>query len=234
MLQTDASLPEVPLRPAPWELRGSGWIVLLRLPPGSPAREEFLPAELAGRGRHPFSTLMFVDYAESGCGPYRELLFVPGVFPFPDGRRYPTVGRILVSTWDSVVNGRNNWGIPKDRADFAVEQVGGTTRVQVTSEGRELAELHFERSRWAPTLPVAAGWLPAGWRSLAQWFRGRAYYYAPGASGRVRPGRLAAWRFGPGLFPDLAGARVLLVQEVVSFRMTFPVATIVEAGETRP
>jgi hypothetical protein len=81
---------------------------------------------------------------------------------------------------------------------------------------------------------VAAGWLPAGWRSLAQWFRGRAYYYAPGASGRVRPGRLAAWRFGPGLFPDLAGARVLLVQEVVSFRMTFPVATIVEAGETRP
>lgn len=234
MLQSDASLPEVPLRPAPWDLRGSGWIVLLRLPPGDAARDAFLPAGLAGHGRHPFSTLMFVDYAESGCGPYRELLFIPGVFPFPDGRRHATIGRILVSTWDSVVNGRNNWGIPKDRADFDVEDAGGRTRVRVTSEGQEVAELRFEHSRWAPPLPVAAGWLPARWRTLAQRFRGQAYYYAPSATGRVRPGRLASWRFGSGLFPGLAGARVLLAQQVVSFRMTFPVATVVEANGIRP
>jgi len=230
VLQPDASLPDVPLRPAPWDLRGSGWIVALRLPQGSQARDAFLPAELAGRGRSPASFLMFVDYAESGCGPYRELLFIPGSFPFEDGRRHLTIGRILVSTWDSVVNGRNNWGIPKDRADFEVERSAGgrrEERVRVTSEGRELCDLCFAPARLAPPLPIHGGLLPAGLRTLAQRFRGRTYYYAPEARGRVRPGRLVAWRFDARLFPDLVDARVLAVLEVESFRMTFPMARIV-------
>ena len=72
--------------------------------------------------------------------------------------------------------------------------------------------------RWA-----AAG----GLRTLAQRFRGRTYYYAPEARGRVRPGRLLSWRFDATLFPDLADAAVLAVLKVESFRMTFPVARIV-------
>ena len=40
-----------------------------------PAHDAFLPPELVGRGRSLASYLMYVDYAESGCGPYRELLF---------------------------------------------------------------------------------------------------------------------------------------------------------------
>lgn len=230
MLQPDSSLPDVPLRPAPWDLRGSGWIVALRLPPGSPARDAFLPAELAGRGRSLASFLMFVDYVESGCGPYRELLFIPGAFLFEDGRRHFTIGRILVSTWDSVVNGRNNWGIPKDRADFAVERGagdGGGERIRVTSDGRELCELHFAPLRFAPPLPVYGEILPARLRTLAQHLRGRTYYYAPQARGRVRPGRLVSWRCDAALFPDLADAAVLAVLKVESFNMRFPVARIV-------
>jgi hypothetical protein len=173
---------------------------------------------------------MFVDYAESGCGPYRELLFIPGAFPFEDGRRHLTISRILVSTWDSVVNGRNNWGIPKDRADFEVERTAGDgreERVRVTSEGRELCELRFAPSRFAPALPVNGGLLPAGLRTLAQRFRDRTYYYAPEARGRVRPGRLLSWRFDATVFPDLSAAAVLAVLKVESFRMSFPVARIV-------
>jgi hypothetical protein len=220
----------VPLCPAPWDLRGSGWIVALRLPPGSPAREAFLPAELTGRGRSPVSFLMYVDYAESGCGPYRELLFIPGSIPFEDGRRHLSIGRIVVSTWDSVVNGRNNWGIPKDRADFEVERPAGDGReehIRVTSDGREVCDLRFAASRFAPALPVSGGLLPTGLRTLAQGFRGRTYYYAPEARGRVRPGRLVSWCFDAKLFPDLADARILAVLQVESFRMTFPVARIV-------
>ena len=230
MLQPDASLPDVPLRPAPWDLRGSGWIVALRLPPGSPARDAFLPAELAGRGRSPASFLMYVDYAESGCGPYRELLFIPGSLPFEDGRRHLTIGRILVSTWDSVVNGRNNWGIPKDRADFEIERPAGNgrdERIRVTSDGHEVCELHFAAPRLAPPLPVSGGLLPERLRTLAQNLRGRTYYYAPEARGRVRPGRLLSWRFDATLFPDLAAAAVIAVAKVDSFRMRFPVARIV-------
>jgi Acetoacetate decarboxylase (ADC) len=230
VLQPDASLPDVPLRPAPWDLRGSGWIVALRLPPGSPARDAFLPAELAGRGRSPASFLMYVDYAESGCGPYRELLFIPGSFPFEDGRSHLSISRILVSTWDSVVNGRNNWGIPKDRADFEIERPAGAgrdERIRVTSDGREVCELRFAASRLAPPLPVSGGLVLERLRTLAQNLRGRTYYYAPEARGRVRPGRLLSWRFDATLFPDLAAAAVIAVAKVDSFRMRFPVARIV-------
>jgi hypothetical protein len=226
MLQPDASLPDVPLRPAPWDLRGSGWIVALKLPASDPAHDAFLPSELVGRGRSLASYLMYVDYAESGCGPYRELLFIPGAFPFDDGRSHLSIGRILVSTWDSVVNGRNNWGIPKDRADFDVRQEGREEVVRVTSEGRELCELRLAALRFAPPLPVHGGIVPAALRTLAQRFRGNTYYYAPEARGRVRPGRLVSWRFDGALFPDLSGAAVVAALRVESFRMRFPVARV--------
>ena len=228
MLQPDSTLPEVPLAPAPWDLRGSGWMVVLKLPPGSPARDAFLPADLAGRGRSLASYLMYVDYAQSGCGPYRELLFLPGAYPFGDGRRHFTISRILVSTWDSVVNGRNNWGIPKDRADFEVTTDAAAREqcVRVTSDGRELCELRFGDLRFAPRLPVNGGLVPASLRTLAQQFRGRTHYYAPEARGWVRPGRLLSWRFDAELFPDLAGSAVVAALRVESFRMTFPVARV--------
>lgn len=229
MLQPDESLPDVPLRPAPWDLSGSGWIVALKLPPRHPAHDAFVPRELAGRGRSLASYLMYVDYASSGCGPYRELLFIPGAFPFDDGRAHLSISRILVSTWDSVVNGRQNWGIPKDRAEFEVERggLGGREqRVRVTVEGREACELRFAGARFAPPLPVFGALLPERLRTLAQRFRGRTYYYAPAARGRVRPGRLLAWRFDGELFPDLAGAAVVATFEVQSFRLSFPVAQV--------
>jgi hypothetical protein len=169
---------------------------------------------------------MFVDYAESGCGPYRELLFIPGAFPFGDGRSHLSISRILVSTWDSVVNGRNNWGIPKDRADFDVRQDGRDEIVRVTSDGRELCELCMAPLRFAPPLPVHGGILPAALRTMAQRFRGSTYYYAPEARGRVRPGRLRSWRFDGTLFPDLASAAVVAALKVESFRMRFPVARV--------
>lgn len=229
MLQPDHSLPEVPLRPAPWDLRGSGWIVALKLPRESPAQDAFVPPELAGRGRGLASYLMYVDYAQSGCGPYRELLFIPGAFPFDDGRRHLTISRIVVSTWDSVVNGRNNWGIPKDRADFEAVQGGADGReecVRVTTDGRELCELRFGTLRFAPPLPVHGALLPEALRTLAQRFRGHTFYYAPEARGRLRPGRLLSWRFDAALFPDLAGAAVIAAFKVESFRMSFPVARV--------
>ena len=117
MLQPSASLPNVPLVPAPWSLRGHAWMVAMRLPKNDPARTAFVPPGLQATVKAAFSVLMCVVYDEAPCGPYRELLFIPGTMNFGDAR-YPSISRILVSTWDSVVNGRINWGIPKDRANF--------------------------------------------------------------------------------------------------------------------
>jgi hypothetical protein len=229
MLQPDEILPDVPRHPAPWDLQGRGWIVALKLPAASPARDAFLPRELTGRGRALASLLMFVDYLSSPCGPYRELLFIPGAFPFGDRRRHFTISRILVSTWESVANGRRNWGIPKDRADFEVQY--GTApaaidQVSVSSEGRQLCALELQVLRGMPRLPVPGAVVPQRLRTLAQRYRGQEYYYAPRANGWVRPGRLLGWRFDAGLFPDLSAAAVIAALRVEDFRMRFPVARI--------
>jgi hypothetical protein len=230
MLQPNERLPDVPRHLPPWSLMGSAWIVAMRLGRDSPARGAFLPDRLVGQLRGPVALLMYVDYAESGCGPYRELLFIPGTLPFEDGRRHFTISRIVVSTWDSVVNGRQNWGIPKDRADFEVSSAGPDGRdlhVRVAEDGgRELCSLRLGRRPWAPKLPAPGAMVPEGLRTLAQRFDGRTYYYAPSASGWVRPGRLLDWSFDAGLFPDLHGSSVVAALEVESFRMVFPVARV--------
>ena len=61
MFQPDNSLPTVPLRPAPWDLKGQGWIVAMKLPDGSPARHAFMPPGCSGTERSGLSILMFVD-----------------------------------------------------------------------------------------------------------------------------------------------------------------------------
>ncbi len=230
MMDSQKELPEVPEKPAPWQLTGTGWIVALRLAADSPIRDAFLPPDLAGRSRGFASFLMFVDYEQSACGPYRELLFIPGSLPFPDGRRHLSISRIVVSTWDSVVNGRRNWGIPKDRADFDVAYSvdgGREDRIQVSSEGRQLCSLCFEASPVPLRFPVSTAWLPRSLLGLAQRDDTRTYYFTPDASGKVRPGRVLDWKFDYRLFPDLEESVVLGAFKVESFQMTFPAARIV-------
>lgn len=63
----------------------------------------------------------------SGVGPYRELLFIPGAFHI-NGRYTFSIPKIYVSTETSVNSGIKNWGIPKEVADFTVEdQADGST-----------------------------------------------------------------------------------------------------------
>ncbi|MFU8820664.1 MAG: hypothetical protein ACNA8G_03815 [Gammaproteobacteria bacterium] len=69
LLTPDAALPEVARAPAPWTLRGDGWILLLRLPDAARRDPGRLPPELRGRPVGGPSILMFVDYAESPAGP---------------------------------------------------------------------------------------------------------------------------------------------------------------------
>ena len=238
MLLSDSDLPVLPECPPPWQLSGSAWLVALRLAPDSTARRAFLDESAAAQLRSPFALLMYVDYTVSPCGPYRELLFIPGHLPFEDGRRHFTISRILVSTWESVVNGRRNWGIPKDRAQFEVDEevdAGGSTTVRVsTDDGREICALRLAPRRFAPLLPVPGGLVPTGLRTLAQRHAGHTYYYAPTASGWIRPGRVVDWRFDAALFPDLRAASILGAGRVERFRMTFPPARIATATPPCP
>jgi hypothetical protein len=153
------------------------------------------------------------------------LLFIPGTMNFGDAR-YPSISRILVSTWDSVVNGRINWGIPKDRANFDWVHADDSDRWCVTDNGRELCAVEFS----APVgmrLPLRSAWTPGGFATLAQRLDGRTYYCRPAATGRARLCRVRHWHFAADLFPDLSQSTVLAALRIEDFRMTFPVARIV-------
>jgi hypothetical protein len=226
MLQANDSLPDVKRVPAPWTLRGHAWMVALRLPAGDPARTAFVPTALQSTVKAAFSVLVCVDYEVAPCGPYRELLFIPGTMKIGSAR-LPSISRILVSTWDSVVNGRSNWGIPKDRADFDWTHDEDGDRWRVTSAGHEVCSLEFTAATGV-RLPLRTAWVPRKLGTLAQRFDGRTYFCRPEASGTLRLCRVRQWRFDPALFPDLGHATVLSAARIEGFQMVFPLARVIE------
>ncbi|GAC1622430.1 MAG: hypothetical protein NVS9B10_06370 [Nevskia sp.] len=225
MLIEDADLPVAALAPAPWTLSGRGTILLVKLPKPALDDPAFVPAELRGLRRHGgFALVMFVDYEDSAVGPYRELLYIPGRFDFPNGRHY-SITRIYVSSMESVVNGRRNWGIPKDCCDFDYRYgADGRDVFEVSHEGRRFAHLALQAR--GPGLPFTTALLPDALLTLSQIHGGRQFTYVPSASGRVQFARVTDWAFDGALFPDLARGRVLACVRTPRFRMGFPVAAV--------
>ncbi|HEY4082553.1 MAG TPA: acetoacetate decarboxylase family protein [Burkholderiaceae bacterium] len=212
--------------PAPWQLKGRGYILAVRLPALVLKEQSFIDKALQATRRGPLAYVMFVDYESSNVGPYRELLFIPGSLQFSDGR-YLSVSKIYVSAEASVVNGRANWGIPKERCDFGVrygdDGAGGADQITLMLDGHILAELKF-RQRRSCKLPFNTGWLPKRWVTLAQQLGGREFHYAPAARGSIKPARLLASNFNSALFPDISQGRVVACVKVTGFEMTFPLA----------
>lgn len=230
LMTGEEALPEVPRVPAPWTLEGSAWILVLRLPEAVRSSRVHLVPELRDAGFTGPSVVMFVDYRDSPVGPYRELLYIPGRFT-DRGQRAGSVTRIWVSTWESVVNGRRNWGIPKDRADFLREERAGKERITVRRDAAVVARLDF--APLGPALPVTTAILPPVLRRLVQYHGGRRYSLAPSVRGRVGAARVLRAEGGAGLFPDLARGRTLAALRVPGFTMTFPEADIVPAREEK-
>jgi Acetoacetate decarboxylase (ADC) len=224
VLELEDALPKVPLHPSPWRLQASAYVLAVRMPEDVIDTASFVPPSLAGKRCGHTAYVLFVDYREANCGPYQELLVAPAVYDFGEGH-YPTITRIYVSTYDSVVNGRINWGIPKDRADFKVERgKDNVDRVQVSRDGHVFADMRFKP--YGLTFPVTSALLPAGLRTLMQHWRGKSYRFTLSAKGNLRMAKLVEWTFDPKMFPDLARGKVLMAGYFPNFDMTFPVATV--------
>jgi hypothetical protein len=164
-----------------------------------------------------------VDYQASNCGPYRELLFVPGVLRAFDGRRHWSVSRIFVSTVQSLVNGRRNWGLPKELAQFDIvygDRNGFEDRIVVKRAERTLADLRLRTSRLR--VPATTTVVPRAARTVVQWDDSTEYVFTPSARGWLSPARVLSWTADAEVFPGLADATVLAAAKIVALELTVP------------
>lgn len=223
-LEKSEDLPSVPQAPAPWDITGNGYIVAVWMPREVIDNNSFLPPDLAHTHRGRLALMMFVDYHESPCGAYKELLYIPGPLSF-SSQRTRSITRCFVSTYDSVVNGRRNWGIPKDRADFRIYYgKDGVDRVRVQHQGHTFAEFAFQEK--GPSTPFNAALIPRFLRTLGQHWEGHEYIYTPSATGHVQWATMLEAQFDARYFPDVARGKVLAVIKARDFNMRFQPATV--------
>ncbi|MDB4973106.1 MAG: hypothetical protein JWN48_1447 [Myxococcaceae bacterium] len=210
--------------PAPWRLRGEGYVLMIKLPMPRGRAELFAPTELAEARFGQFGCVMFMEYLDSPVGPYRELLFIPGTFRFGK-RRLPSITKIYVSTQASVDSGQHNWGIPKELADFeCVDGADGVKRVTLRVDGRIAVELWLRHNKLP--LPITSRVLPTNVRTLGQVYSGRTYAVTPSARGLMQRAKVVhAWS-EPGAFADLSSDRVVMAVRVSKVELGFPLASV--------
>ena len=207
--------------PAPWTLHGKGYIFLYRFKKDYVERSGNIPEYLKDSFIGGFGSVMLVDYESSEAGPYGELLFIPGKFRF-NGRKLDTISKIYVSTMESVVNGRANWGIPKEKADFSFEKSGDNEEKAIVSVGgKTAAEFTVKSGKLA--FPVSTKLLPF---PLIQQYEGKNYYTDFFGTGKGHLANLKDIKIDPNLFPDISCCRPIAVIRVDPFEITFPEAKI--------
>jgi Acetoacetate decarboxylase (ADC) len=213
------------LVPAPWSLRGQGHIFLYRFSRAFLARESTMPASVRSSFVGGVGALMLVTYTHSDCGPYRELLLIPGSFRL-QGKVRPSITRIVVSTEVSVVNGRKNWGIPKFLSSFDVTRADdGTESWRVSDGTRVIFAGSVKTVPYTPSLPIHSALIP---NTIAQAFQSQLFVTKVSASGWGRPCKLTVGEDAHASEVDLSGERPLLGVgiRVDPFQMTFQVPAI--------
>ncbi|MBC7532599.1 MAG: acetoacetate decarboxylase family protein [Oligoflexus sp.] len=209
------------LFPAPWHLKGRGLVFLYKFDKTFLNEKANLSAEdkigfIGGLG-----AVMLVNYEQSDCGPYHELLFIPGRWNRQGYKRH-SISRIYVSSQDSVVNGRINWGIPKDLADFSVlKNADGSETWKVSRQGEVFFEVRIKLGTLA--LPIHSSLLPL---PLMQSLDKKLFLTKLSAKGWAHRAKLLDVTTDGTNFPNIAGQKPLLGLHIDPFRMKFNQATI--------
>jgi hypothetical protein len=231
--------------PPPWHLIGDGFIWLFRFPRDFIARNGFLAGWQRARLKSTLGAVMLVDYRETNAGPYRELLFIPGQFELLPSRCAGDAGlqsgsagangrgrgrasylfsisKIYVSTYDSVWNGIENWGIPKELAGFTRQTHNdGSETFSAMLDGHTF--LSATLAPFGPRFPISSSLVPL---SVAQALRDDLLITHSTAKGSARLCRVRDLHVDAALFPDISRIKPIAVVAVKDFRMTFPVPEV--------
>lgn len=214
--------------PPPWTLTGNGVILIAHFPEAFVRTQGFLAPYQQRAYRGWIGTIMLVDYQTSPVGPYQELLFIPGLFRFANKTSF-SISKIYVSTQASVRNGRHNWGIPKEQADFSfVPRPDGSQVISVSSQGEPVLTLRAKP--WGIQFPITTRLMP-GFRIVQKQLTAPEYgpkmtgtflLTRPSATGTARLASLSDVQVNASLFPAFDSIRPLAALSVENVQMTFP------------
>ncbi|KAI1793548.1 hypothetical protein LXA43DRAFT_1001250 [Ganoderma leucocontextum] len=159
--------------PAPWNVKAEAWWFITsighRPDPSESLPISYFPAhetELyrtsvqqdafrGGRG-----SITLTRYTDSPIGPFDELSISPGEFTNPFEDPSHRVTRAYVSSLPAVVNGRSNWGLPRELAQFIfTPSLDRPDAVEV----RVFPAISFEPVSFAETACFAALIKPVSW-----------------------------------------------------------------------
>jgi hypothetical protein len=214
--------------PAPWHLRGSGVMIFF------PAHKKHVRAvaglspEDAAAFRGGVGAVMLVRYEEAECGPYDELLYIPGLFEH-NGKSYLRITKIYVSTKASVEWGRRNWAIPKELAGFDWRQGDKEWHIDVRQPGNGNSIYSVSLTPRFINFPVTTALLP--WSLLqkqeSKYSDGEEFYLETKLSGNGKGricfiDRVEGSRDLPDYHEVSYGPRIAFA--IHPFEMIFPVA----------
>lgn len=216
------------IAPPPWTLTGNGIILVAHFPEAFVRAQGFLAPYQQRAYRGWVGAVMLVDYATSPVGPYQELLFIPGLFRFGNTISF-SISKIYVSSNDSVWNGRQNWGIPKELAHFSFQKNPDSSQtISVSCDDKPV--LSLRSSPRGLRFPINTKFIPGfrvvQKRLMASGFvpvpTGNLLLTRPSAAGSARLTSLSDLHVDSTFFPDLGQIKPLAVLSVDNFRMTFP------------
>ncbi|MEZ4900756.1 MAG: acetoacetate decarboxylase family protein [Spirosomataceae bacterium] len=217
VLSTDGLLQPTIVAPAPWTLTGDGYIFLYRFPKQWIVEKGFLLDYQQLNYKGIVGCVMLVDYHNTPVGPYRELLLIPGLFKLCHKTTF-SISKIYVSDSNSLWNGIENWGIPKELSDFTLQSIDNhTEKIGVIREGKPFFEATIQRGKIS--FPLTTALFPL---RITQQLRDNWIITKPTAKGKAYFGKLTDIKVNGDFFPDIGFLKPVAVLAIKDFEMTFP------------
>lgn len=207
-----------PKFPPPWQLTGTGYMLLYWFNKDFVRAQGNIPAFLSEKFKGGLGAVMLVNYHQSNCGPYDELLFIPGKFLW-QGKTLNSITKIYVSSQASIDGGRENWAIPKEKAAF---EFGTDDSVRVHHpDGTQIFSADF--TPWGPSLPVNTKLLPF---PLVQKRSEQIVYTNFFGKGWGKLCKVRSVTVNNRFFPDISSTKPLIALKIDPFKITFPIPSI--------
>lgn len=214
--------------PAPWTLNGNGYVFLFRYSKDFLKQHAFLSDYQQAHLKLGVGAVILLDYHQSDVGPYRELLFIPGIFKL-SGQYAFSISKIYASSLESQWNGQENWGLPKELADFDLIPSDSTSKRKsekwvVSRKGEPFFSVTTKR--YGLKLPVGTTFVPF---RIGQVMRDTLLITDPSFAGKGQLVRSEDWFADPAYFPDTQDSSLLLGLAIQDFNMKIPIPRMFRA-----